>query len=311
VTIKIKYQHMKKAIFIFIFLVSWAAYSQEIDSMQLTIDAVEKSLEYKTGTIDLESGNVKINVPEGFRYLDRQQSIYVYSELWGNPADSSMLGMLVPVDKGVLAASGWAFTIVYDEMGYVKDDDADDIDYDDLLKEQQKEIKDANPSREAQGYPPIEFIGWASTPFYDQDKKVLHWAKELKFGTDSLNTLNYNLRVLGRKGVLIVNAIATMSELPEVKSNIGKVIASIQYNEGSRYADFDSKIDNVAAWTVGGLVAGKVLAKVGFFAILAKFGKVIFIAVAAGGAAIWKFIRGRRREDDFPVKSSSTDNTKA
>jgi uncharacterized membrane-anchored protein len=68
----------------------------------------------------------------------------------------------------------------------------------------------------------------------------------------------------------------------------------------------------VAAWTVGGLVAGKVLAKVGVFALIAKFGKVIFIAVAAGGAAIWKFIRGRRREDDFPVRdNSSTDNTKA
>jgi uncharacterized membrane-anchored protein len=45
----------------------------------------------------------------------------------------------------------------------------------------------------------------------------------------------------------------------------------------------------VAAWTVGGLVAGKVLAKVGFFAGLLKFWKVIAIGLAAAGTAIWRF----------------------
>ena len=42
-------------------------------------------------------------------------------------------------------------------------------------------------------------------------------------------------------------------------------------------ADFDSKIDNVAAWTIGGLVAGKVLAKAGFFAIILKFIKPLLL----------------------------------
>jgi uncharacterized membrane-anchored protein len=301
---------MKKLTLIFTLLLSWSAYSQEIDSVQLAIDAIVQSLEYKTGTIELESGNATLTVPEGFRFLDKTHSRTVLTDLWGNPENTAVLGMLVPTNKGIQDVDGWALTISFDEMGFVKDDDADDIDYDDLLKEQQKETKDANPERVQQGYQPIEFIGWASKPFYDENKKILHWAKELKFGEDSLHTLNYNLRVLGRKGVMIVNAIATMNELPEVKSNINKVISSVQFKEGHKYENFDSSIDNVAAWTVGGLVAGKVLAKVGVFALIAKFGKVIFIAVAAGGAALWKFIRGRRREDDFPVKSSSTD-TKA
>jgi uncharacterized membrane-anchored protein len=302
---------MKKNLLALLFLtIYFQVHSQGEESAQLFYDSLAQSLEYKTGLIELESGNATLNVPDGFRFLDKAHSRTVLTDLWGNPENPSVIGMLVPTSKGIQDADGWALTISFDEMGFVKDDDADDIDYDDLLKEQQKETNDANPERIQQGYQAIQFIGWASKPFYDKDKKVLHWAKELKFGEDSLHTLNYNLRVLGRKGVMIINAIATMNEMQEVESHIDKIVSSVQYKEGHKYENFDSKIDNVAAWTVGGLVAGKVLAKVGFFALVAKFGKVIAIAVAAGGAAIWKFVRGRRREDDFPVKSSSTD-TKA
>ena len=279
-------------------LISFNNYGQEVDSTQLKIDEIEKSLKYKTGVIELESGNAKLTVPDNFRYLDKAQSMYVLTDLWGNPADSSILGMLVPVNRGLLQADSWAFTISYDEMGYVKDDDAADINYDDLLQEQQKETKEENPERIKQGYQPIEFIGWASHPYYDKDKKILHWAKELRFGADSSHILNYNLRVLGRKGIFMLNAIASMSELPEVKSNINKVIGSVEFKEGSKYADFNPDVDEVAAWSIGGLVAGKILAKVGFFALVLKFWKLIAFAFLAAGGTIWKFIRGKMQRKE-------------
>ena len=68
-----------------------------------------------------------------------------------------------------------------------------------------------------------------------------------------------------------LSAVAGIDQLNEVKESIPLITKSVVYNEGSRYADFDSSTDNVAAWTIGGLVAGKLLAKTGFFAILAKF----------------------------------------
>jgi uncharacterized membrane-anchored protein len=296
---------MKKtilAVLISLFI-SYNISAQKIDSTQLQINAIEQSLIYKTGTIELESGNATITVPAGFRYLDKQQSIYVLTDLWGNPADSSILGMLVPENRGVLDTNSWVFTISFDEIGYVKDDDADDIDYDDLLKEQQEEFKAINPERIANGYEPIEFIGWASSPHYDKDKKILHWAKELKFGTNSLNTLNYNLRVLGRKGVFMLNAIASMNALPEVESNIDKVIGSVEFKDGHKYSDFLPDVDNVATWTIGGLVAGKILAKVGFFALIAKFWKLIALAIAGAGGGIWKYIKNRGNKDELEVAS--------
>ena len=127
----------------FVFALVQKGNAQEIDSTQMVIDQIEASLNYETGTIELESGNASLTVPKGFRYLNKEQSMYVLTDLWGNPADSSILGLLVPENKGVLASNSWVFSISFDEMGYVKDEDADDIDYDDLLKEQQEETKAA------------------------------------------------------------------------------------------------------------------------------------------------------------------------
>jgi uncharacterized membrane-anchored protein len=300
---------MKKTILTILttLFISYNNFGQEVDSTQLKINEIEQSLVYKTGIIELESGNATLNVPKGFRYLDKTQSIYVLTDLWGNPADSSILGMLVPENRGVLETNSWVFTISFDEMGYVKDDDADDIDYDDLLTEQQKEFKEANPERIKQGFQPIEFIGWASSPYYDKNKKILHWAKELKFGQDSLNTLNYNLRVLGRKGIFMLNAVASMSELPEVKSNIDKVIGSVEFKDGHKYSDYLPDVDNVAAWTIGGLVAGKILAKVGFFVLIAKFWKLIALAIAGAGGGIWKYFKRRKKDDEIQTTNKDTE----
>ncbi len=279
--------------------------AQDSISIRQQIDSIEQSFQYQTGTIRLSEGDADLQVPPGFRFLDAKQAVYVLSELWGNPPDSSVLGMLVPASGGVVSPDSWAFTINYDPMGYVKDDDAADINYTNLLKEQQKDVQEANKHREALGFEPVELVNWATTPYYDKTNKTLHWAKELQFGEDSLHTLNYNLRVLGRKGIYLLNAIAPMEALPAVQQHVPEVISSVHFKEGSRYADFDSGVDEVAAWTVGGLVAGKVLAKVGFFALLLKFWKLIAIAVAGVGSAAWKWLRGRRKNEEESLSAAA------
>jgi uncharacterized membrane-anchored protein len=178
-----------------------------------------------------------------------------------------------------MTTDSYVFNIQYDEIGYVKDDDADDINYDDLLTQMKEESVEENKLRIKEGYEKVTIIGWAAEPYYDKDRKILYWAREIKFGENEVNTLNYNIRILGRKGVFVLNAIATTKELPLVQTDISKVLDIFQFNDGYKYEEFDSSVDEVAAWTIGGLVAGKVLAKVGLFAVLAKFGKFIFFAI--------------------------------
>ena len=289
------------------FFISCTTYAQEIDSLQIKINEIEQSLIYQTGVVELEEGNAKLTVPDGFRYLDKQQSIYVTSELWNNPVDSAVLGMLVPSNRGVLDDKGWAFVITYADIGYVKDDDAADINYDDLLKEMKEDVDATNTERVKLGFEKVNLIGWAATPFYDKQLSTLHWAKEVKFGESPSNTLNYNLRILGRKGMYNLNAVASMGEMSEVKTNIDKIIRCLEFNEGNKYSDFRVDTDNVAAWTIGGLVAGKVLAKVGFFALIAKFWKLIALACVSMGAGLLKYFKRRKGENETQITTTSTE----
>ncbi|HXH19912.1 MAG TPA: DUF2167 domain-containing protein [Chitinophagales bacterium] len=263
--------------------------------LQAYYDSVESSFTYEHGDITLENGVATLRIPEGFKYLNATQSEIVLKDLWGNP-NGECLGMIFPKDMGPMTDASWAFVVTYDEIGYVKDDDADKIDYNDLLKEMQKETAEANQEREKLGYERVELVGWAAQPFYDKERKILHWAKELKFGDSEANTLNYNVRVLGRKGVMVMNAVGAIDQLPEVNSNISKVLDIVNFGEGQKYSDFDPDIDEVAAWTLGGLVAGKVLAKAGFLAFILKNIKLIILGVVAAAGGIWKLMSGRGKE---------------
>jgi len=266
------------------------------------IDSVRSAQHYETGLIHLPGGKAEIKIPAGFKFLNKAQTISVLTKVWGNPPETAenALGMIFPENDDPFSDSSYAFIVKYEDIGYVKDDDAEKIDYDEMLKNMQQEEKENNEARVKAGYSTIHMVGWAQKPFYDKEKKVLHWAKELKFGDqEGPNTLNYEIRILGRHGILSLNAVCTMKELSLVKANIDKVLPMASFTDGNTYFDFDPKIDNVAAWTIGGLVAGKVLAKVGFFAVILKYLGVLWKFILLGLAAlagVFKKLFNRKKE---------------
>lgn len=265
-----------------------------MEQLQLR-DSVLKAMKYETGSITLKGNIAKLNIPKGFKFLNAEQSQYILSKIWGNPERDDVLGMIFQEDKDPYSDSSFAFIVSFEEMGYVKDGDAKDMDYDDLLKELQKGETEENKERTLKGYPAIHLTAWAQKPYYDANRKVLHWAKNLKFVGSEENTLNYDVRVLGRKGVLSLNAVASMNELPLVQQNIDKVLGMAEFTEGNRYADFsESNGDKIAAYTIGGLVAGKLLLKVGFFA---KFWKIIAMGAVAAFYGVRKWLTGKKRAD--------------
>ncbi len=264
----------------------------QIDVKKLQ-EALEAKLEWKTGTVELPGGKAKLKLSDRFRYIGPEDAAFVLENLWGNPPGPRTLGMIFPSDVGPIADDSWGVAISYSEDGYVDDDDAEDIDYDDLLKDMQESTADANQMRREQGYPAMTLVGWAEPPHYDKAAKKLYWAQELKVENDEKNTLNYDIRVLGRRGYLVLSAISSMEALQPVKTGMQDVLKFVEFNDGHRYEDFDPELDKVAAYGVGALVAGKLAAKTGLFAalaaILAKSGKLIVLAVAGIGAAIAKF----------------------
>jgi uncharacterized membrane-anchored protein len=257
-------------------------------------------LKYQTGEVTLKDGLAKITLPETFRFLGPDDANQVLTKLWGNPPGARPLGMLVPTSANLASGEAWAVIVTFEEDGYVKDDDAAKIDYNDLLKQMKEGTAAANEERLKNGYPAIELVGWAAPPRYDAATKKMYWAKDLKFGAEDAHTLNYGIRILGRRGVLVLNAVASMEQLPEIEAATPAILGMVEFQPGHRYADFNQSTDQVAKYGLAGLVAGGILAKTGMFAklglIFAKFAKVIFVVGALLVAAITKLFKGRKAE---------------
>lgn len=269
-------------------------------AMEAAMDSVERSLRYRTGTIDLGEGLAVAKLPEGWRFLDPAEASVVLTQLWGNPPGDPPLGMIFPPGATPLQMESWAVIVSFDEDGYVKDDDADKIDYDEMLKEMKADSEARNKERAKDGYEPIAIIGWAEKPRYDSADNKLYWAKEIRFGASAENTLNYNIRALGRRGVLVLNAVSSMQALDSVRSGMAALLPAVEFKDGHRYAEFDPKLDKVATYGLAGLVAGTLLAKGGILKVLIAAliagKKFILIGLIALGAVLTKYLLGRSEE---------------
>lgn len=269
--------------------------------------ALATTLNYQQGEVVLGDGLATLRVPEGMRYLNGADANTVLVRLWGNPPSDQPLGLLVP-DMSLVSPDAWAVIITYDEDGYVKDEDAGKINYDKLLSEMQKDTREGSKQRVKQGYESVELVGWATKPHYDHAAKKLYWAKDLKFGDMAEHTLNYDIRMLGRRGVLNLRAVSSLAQLPEIEARTPAILAAIEFNPGHRYADFSEAAgDKVAKYGIGALIAGGVAAKLGFFkglwlAVLAGK-KFIIIAVLAVGSMLRKLFGGRGASADAPANS--------
>ncbi|BCH34628.1 hypothetical protein MesoLjLc_65580 [Mesorhizobium sp. L-8-10] len=252
------------------------------------------NIEPKTGLVELPDG-VRLDLRGKFYYLDREDAVYVLTEMWGNPPTAAVgtLGMVFPIQHDPLGERSWGIKLEMDKIGYVDDTDAASIDYDELLRDMKAEMAAANEARVKDGFPAITLLGWASPPVYDSANKRLHWARELQFGDDVEKTLNYDVRFLGREGVFIMGYIAGMGQLPEIKQSLDEVLALPSFAEGKRYSDYVPGADTVAAVGVGGLIAGKAAIKTGLVAVALVFLKKFGVFLLVPLLWIWRVIRGK------------------
>lgn len=213
----------------------------------------EASLERKTGKLELLNGAISLEIPADFYYLDSEDAKRVITEAWDNP-DGDSLGMLFPLDTSPLDYEGWGIILSYKDIGYVKDADAANINYDYLLAELQRGSEYSNERREVLGYDIVELVGWVNSPFYDEASNILFWAQELAFGDSPEHTLNYNVDILGRSGVLNLNAVANMKQFGAIENKIGDITEAIEFTAGNHYDDYDSTTDKSAGYGLARLI---------------------------------------------------------
>lgn len=276
------------------------AQNQKQDPVQSFVD----SLAFRDGEIAVPEAHARLKLGEGFRYLEKADARRVLEDFWGNPADDTVLGMLVPASDPLGTDHSWAVILTWSDDGHVSDADAAEIDYTQLLADMQQETRDAAPALKEAGYPTAELVGWAQPPRYDAVGKRLHWAKHLQFEGQDGGTLNYDIRVLGREGYLSMNAVADVADLERVNAGMAEVLSMAEFDEGQRYADFNEDTDKTAAYGLAALVGGGLAAKSGLLAklglLLAKGWKLVFLA-GIGIVALLGKLRGKNKDGNGTV----------
>jgi len=269
-------------------------------SEEMQMELKEDVISGQTGRIEFPVCHAYIDVPSDFVYLDEEQSKKLLVSYWNNPESHivNLLGTLVPRVSTCFYQVSVAYVLTYDNCGYIKDDDANSIDYSELLQQMQKEAEEENKNLpEDQRF---VIHGWAVSPHYNQSNHALIWAKTLSVGGGE--TVNYDMRILGKDGLVSINAVIDPTLIEEVRAKESEIIHSLNFDQGHAYSDFNPSQDKVSDWTLGGLVAGGILAKTGVLSkigiFLLKFWKLIAVGIAGAGAAIIKYFKRRGEEKD-------------
>lgn len=249
-------------------------------------------------TLDLPAEHLYLNPRDAKKLLEKS----------GNFMDDSFLGMVIANDD--TGKSDWWVAIEYTDEGYIKDDEK--IDGNELLKSMKEGNEEANKMKAEKGFPPLFLDGWSEPPRYDKALHHVVWGIDVH--SERGKSVNFNTRVLGRKGVVSLNLITSPEHLAAGKPEVEKLLQATTFDTGARYADFNSKTDKVATYGLAALIAGGAgvaalkIAKVGIFGkfllpFFAKFFKLIAIAFIALGAFIKKLFSGK--SDPTPPPPSS------
>ncbi len=209
----------------------------------------------------------------------------------GNPPTNKEVGLIIPRTPG----QNWFVVFEYFPVGYIKDEDKDNIDADAILKSLKEGTEASNKFRQERGIPPIHVTGWYLEPFYDTATNNLTWSTTLvsEDSKEGVETVNHNVRLLGRHGYMSVVLVADRPTLDTFKPEVDALISNFSFAKGKSYAEW-VKGDKIAKYGLTALIAGgaaTVAAKTGIFKILAKYAKVILIAVIGFFAALWGRIK--------------------
>jgi uncharacterized membrane-anchored protein len=250
------------------------------------------ALDWQDGPRTVSLGQIaELQLPAGYVFLGAADTKTLMEQM-GNVADGSELGLVTGADE----SSTWFVIFEEREVGYVRDDDKDDIDADALLESIREGTEEANKIRAERGIPGIHVVGWQTPPRYDEATNNLTWAI-LGRDEEGGDVVNFNVRLLGRRGYVSATLVDDATQIAAARPHLDLLLGSFGYRTGHKYAEFREG-DKIAQYGLAALVvggAGAAAAKTGLLGalgkLIAKGGKLIIVVVIAVAAGIRKVLQ--------------------
>ncbi|HLT31008.1 MAG TPA: DUF2167 domain-containing protein [Myxococcaceae bacterium] len=242
--------------------------------------------------VDVGVDLATLALPEGFAFAGPADARFILSQM-GNQTHGGEMGLVVPTDE----SQQWFIVFEWNGVGYVKDEEKDTLDPDAIFKSLKAADEEGNVWRRENGFPTMTLTHWFEAPHYDPETNHLVWATHYDV-EDGSKTVNYNVRMLARRGLMSVTLVEEPHLLEPAMPGARRIFEGLTFKTGSRYAEWKPG-DKVATYGLTALVAagaGAAAVKLGFFGVLMKFlgkaWKVVAVAVLGLAGAIGKFFRG-------------------
>jgi uncharacterized membrane-anchored protein len=248
------------------------------------------------GTFDLGDKVAKLALGEDVVLANRDDATRLLKRM-----DNVPTGRELGLAAGAADGEDWFVIFEYDPIGFVKDDEAHQIDAQALLESIREGTEQGNERRKKSGTPGLHVVGWDQPPRYDPRTNNLSWAIRAR-SDDGHDVVNHKVRLLGRSGVMSVILVDSPEGMKRSVARLEAMLQGFEFKQGQTYAEWRPG-DKVAEYGLTALVAagaGAAAVKVGLFAALGKFlakgWKLIALLLAglAGGLGkLWGKLRGR------------------
>lgn len=242
-------------------------------------------------TVDIGNSLSELDLADAYAFTGAKDTQTIMESM-GNPISGTEVGLLVPTAED----QDWFIVFEYEAVGYIPDDEKDELDAAAILASVREGTEAANEYRAEQGIAPLTVKGWHTEPFYDERTNNLTWTilaeSEDEYGVSE--SVNHNVRILGRTGYMSAVLVADPSELSQLIPETEAILSGFRYKDGKTYAEYIQG-DKLAGYGLTALVAGGVgaaAAKTGILQLLLKNIKLVLIAAFASLAAAWKWIAG-------------------
>jgi uncharacterized membrane-anchored protein len=257
-------------------------------------------------TVPLGANEGQLKLPQGMLYLDKKSTAELL-ERSGEPADEYAVGAVTDEESKF----DWTGLLRYVDCGYIKDDEADSLNADDLLTTIRENTEKENEERKQKGSPTMQVSGWYRPPAYNRATHRLTWSIIGQEQGGASRTVNLTAILLGRNGIMACTIVGDLKDAAQLQPKLDRVSSALVFTQGRDYTAWRSG-DKVSELTMTGLVTGGAAAaaygaaKMG---LLAKLGKLLlvillamkkaFIVVIAAIGGVWRWLMaklGRRSQ---------------
>jgi uncharacterized membrane-anchored protein len=213
------------------------------------------NLPQRGGHIDIPAAHASIDVPEHFRFIERDALLKAFEGAPDEPAKQTV-GWLVHERVDLTAPNAWHVDVDHLGDGYVSDDRFAKQSRETLLAAGQQATKTMSDQQDA-SEPAFNLVSFPEMPRLDAQAHSATWVEEIAYEGKPAHVLDCYAVKLGRRGALIYSITDIALTRRELCLRSVRLLAGrSRFEQGHTYDDHSRLLDHKADYDLVALMTG-------------------------------------------------------